>query len=77
MDVEEKYYADDEDAYLMKKFFKETPESKNLAQKKDKEQPKEDKKEDAEEEGTENIEEGKGQPQNTQAAAAKKKKKRR
>jgi len=74
--VEDKYYADDEDAFLMKKFFKETPESKNLAQKKEKD-VKEDKKEAVEEDGNENIEEGKPEPQNTQAAAAKKKKKRR
>jgi ribosomal protein S18 acetylase RimI-like enzyme len=75
--VEEKYYADDEDAFLMKKFFKETNESKSLAQKKEKEQPKEDKKEGAEDDGNENIEEGKPDPQNAQATAAKKKKKRR
>jgi len=82
MGVEEKYYADDEDAYIMKKFFKETPELKNFLKKKEKEENKNSEakadsgtqsKEEERKESEKSIEQG--DASNSQTAAKKKKKK--
>jgi len=88
MGVEEKYYADDEDAFIMKKFFKETPELKNFLKRKEKDENKntQTKSEDQtgksgsqgkEEEERKDAEQSgeKSDAPNSQAAAAKKKKK--